>query len=687
MGRREEKASGGFANYFTTLRDGATGTPKRETLEIGLCWHSKADMHRAGKYTSRKSLQSPEQPQKAQRPEKENDVEAQNDIREDSAQAAEKTTPANVRELLDSPGSPHDEIGGETKASTEGVSSIEEDVVVDASLELIVNEDAEDAENITSEDLAALKSRPEETASPLDGNKAFPPAGIEPQLQEMDFEHVEEIVEGAVITDAVDTGEETTATIPAAAPGSQTLKPTRTTRASPNPKSSTGNPQECESPQIGTTLLRRESLRSKASPRKRGSAQKKTPKRNGLKKRDTLQEREILQQFTENLEGANAEVSPSKNSPAQAIVAEECGQLAQEPSTSQKHKTTQSIVVDAQTGNVVLDQTILENKDLQRAVEAIEVRQNSKEEETIAALNDASPSVDANNNIDQANDFIAKSEVEQAAQTIAEVCEKADVPTLPPRKLRSGARFSDDTSMLKDFLNRAQAKKAAKDVPFLSADAPKLEASPGRRSPRKAHEPRNIDSLSPQKCKRITGRPTTPPRKPVADDVDSSDDQETANEPAAFRRSTRTRLPAPSKTPPGAPSFIPVRRGDGTDPVVLQKSQAQEVAIVTRANTRRNKGQSKPPALALQDLPANSPVKMTAKERADQAKKVGWAEKLASFQECKDAPEEPEDQKPKVRRMRGLGNVNGTPAAKKTAAVVPPSNGTPAPKRRNKTAR
>ena len=109
--------------------------------------------------------------------------------------------------------------------------------------------------------------------------------------------------------------------------------------------------------------------------------------------------------------------------------------------------------------------------------------------------------------------------------------------------------------------------------------------------------------------------------------------------------------------------------------------------MFTRANTRRNKGQAKPPLLALQDLPVESgEVATTIKQGAAQAKAVAWAEKLASYQDSSNAREEAgDDQRPKIRRMRAPGAaVNGTPAAKKTTAVVASSNGTPAPKRRGK---
>ena len=249
-------------------------------------------------------------------------------------------------------------------------------------------------------------------------------------------------------------------------------------------------------------------------------------------------------------------------------------------------------------------------------------------------------------------------------------------------RTRSGARFSDDTSMLKDFLSRAQARKLAQPS-SIPMSAPKPPTSP-RRTPRKVLAELDSNSPSTQKQRDISSRPGTPPGKGKMAAIDFEDPEEIVPEPTSCRRSTRTRSPAPSKSAPGVPSFIPVRRADGADPVVLQKSAAQELAIVTRANTRRNKGQAKIPSLTLQSLPVEG-SDLTAVKHGDQdAKSVGWDEKLVYFQEVPESAEVREEKRPRVRRLRSLGGVNGTPAPKKMMADVTISYGTPAPKRRGR---
>lgn len=268
---------------------------------------------------------------------------------------------------------------------------------------------------------------------------------------------------------------------------------------------------------------------------------------------------------------------------------------------------------------------------------------------------------------------------------------------MPAKTTRSGARFSDDTNLLKDFLNRAQAKKLTKDI---NMPASELSAISPRRSPRKVLAECTSNSSSPQKPPDLTARPGTPPGEQRLDAFIFDDADELSAEPTSCRRSTRIRLPAPPRLPPGAPSFIPLRRADGTDPVVLlQKSVAQQLAMQTRANTRRNKGQSKPPSLALQHLTAETVETICSHAQANEkAKSVGWDERLVYYyqQDSQDASapapapaplvaaeEGREEKRPKVRRLRGLGAANGTPAPKKMADITAPA-GAPAPKRRGR---
>ena len=449
-----------------------------------------------------------------------------------------------------------------------------------------------------------------------------------------------------------------------------------------------------ETPQIGTSLLRRESLRRKESPSKNRDARKsKTPKkRDTLQRRDTLQEREILQRVIaestadhsdENLDALPVETGslPSNRSaPGAEENTRDYAHASSEPFFCEEQPNLGTIAT-AEAVLPAVDETNIE-KDMHRAMEAIEVYEHPGIADASQPLLDGtvgdSQEVEA---MDKANEVLAKTEIDDVSHA-TDMKEQT-----PNQRTRSGARFSDDTSMLKDFLNRAQARKAAQK-PLLSAPDAAISQHSPRRSPRKMLGSQDGQGSGPQKARNMANRANTPPSKPKTEAIDSDDGEEqTAEtaEPASCRRSARTRLPAPSKAPASAPSFIPVRRADGTDAVVLQKSQAQEVAVTTRANTRRNKGQSKPPLLALQDLPPESAdVASTGRPGTEKGKSVAWAERLASYRDAKGEADEVEERRAKVRRLRGLGAVNGIPAAKRTTAVVSSSNGTPAPKGRGK---
>ena len=467
------------------------------------------------------------------------------------------------------------------------------------------------------------------------------------------------------------------------------------------------NSPGASSPQIGTSLLRRESLRNRDTPSKKKEPIKvRSPrKRDTLSRRDTLQEREILQRIIaetnqtshpKDVDGTNrgviaASESLSGGDSRNTNQSEEAVRLESAIVADQPSERTAS---DVECVRPDPDDASVE-KDLHRAIEAIEVfeqpmhneiatldlsNQPLLSEETGSRADLPADQSEELENINKANEIIAEAELEEAMQSAEGVKEQTESPH---RKTRSGIRFSDDTSMLRDFLNRAQASKAAKTPIIPPLDAPKPQISP-RRSPRKAHRLHNSTSSTPQQLILAANRPGTPPEITRPDTLESDNAEEITATPTSCRRSTRTRLPAPAKAPPGAPSFIPVKRADGSDPVVLQKSQAQELAMVTRANTRRNKGQSKPPLLALQEIPADASQTVGAKQRGDSGKAVGWAEKLASYHDAKGKSNEAEELKPKVRRMRGLGAANGTPAPKKTVAMVDTSNGIPAPKRRGR---
>jgi len=148
---------------------------------------------------------------------------------------------------------------------------------------------------------------------------------------------------------------------------------------------------------------------------------------------------------------------------------------------------------------------------------------------------------------------------------------------------------NDDTIMLRSFLTRVQASKAKRASPKRKRSLP--------------HSPLRIplgdvdNNLSPSPVKASKEEADRTASSPMKRSKRLNPDLARADEtpePASCRRSGRTRLPVKSGAPPpGAPSFIPVRRlGQDADVTVTLKggrSEEKELAALTRVNTRKNK--------------------------------------------------------------------------------------------------
>lgn len=287
----------------------------------------------------------------------------------------------------------------------------------------------------------------------------------------------------------------------------------------------------------------------------------------------------------------------------------------------------------------------------------------------------------------------------------------------------------DDTDMLRNFLSKVKANKAAKaktsipkrkrslphsplQIPLEAVDAP---SSPG--SPKDKDEfDVNLPEASPSKRRKRS--------EPIQEAIPQEGD---VTEPRSIRRSGRTRLPV--KAAPAAPSFIPVRRlgQDGDSTVTLRRNEEKELAALTKVNTRKNKGGAAHPADVLAkkaDEKEDPAVRQRAlKEVFDEksykqklnkkGNTVVWAEELAQFQteegkkivlaslpekdgkkegkKVSVAEKEPEREKKKPilpgdERKSVSVSASSTPKVKvgmrSKMTLGMAANGTPAPKRR-----
>ena len=280
--------------------------------------------------------------------------------------------------------------------------------------------------------------------------------------------------------------------------------------------------------------------------------------------------------------------------------------------------------------------------------------------------------------------------------------QKLDFEQIPRATTSLRTQLDSDTAILQAYLNRKQADKPG----GLQADSIARRTSLEYRrdsdavrqalaSPRMVLEEKNVNSPTP-------GRPKNPALESArfestTKDTDDSKDFETserlqtdAEQATPTRRSMRRRsgIPPPSsRTSIGPPTSVSVR--SGAESVVLKRSDAQATAIVTRANTRKNKGTALQPKSRLAKLKVTVSTGAVEESKAEGSEKeqggrsIEWADPLVQgmlspekndFGESTSMQQEDMDEqpfKPRIRRLRRPGN--GTPAkGLLTTAQLPP---------------
>jgi hypothetical protein len=281
--------------------------------------------------------------------------------------------------------------------------------------------------------------------------------------------------------------------------------------------------------------------------------------------------------------------------------------------------------------------------------------------------------------------------------------------------------LDDDTAILKDFLTRAAVNKANKveTIARRTSLINRRDSDAVRHalaSPRMILEDKDpndatfdlTQTLTLSADQQFSLSPAT-----AETDVEDTEDFESSKSSRRSARTRKSRLPAPASAsvpqPPQGPKSIAVRRTDGTDPIVLKRTEAQELGLITRSNTRKNKQgafavslklfslnteAAKKKAEATSNHVANDDAEILPINPITGKKNVRWDQTLAYFQEGTDTqanmkaeaeslatPDElslplsrpstkpkikvPKDKSsnstPKIRRIRGLGAANGTP--------------------------
>jgi hypothetical protein len=266
-----------------------------------------------------------------------------------------------------------------------------------------------------------------------------------------------------------------------------------------------------------------------------------------------------------------------------------------------------------------------------------------------------------------------------AAESVENLTQEQEV-----KLVRSALRSSldgEDADLLNNFLSRAKAKRAAKAAHPEDAEAAEvsssMEESPevGCSTPRsrRALEDLNANSPSPVKLQLSASKYDAKFGTDGAEDQEDIVQKETIEEQVpsspACRRSTRTKA---SSAPP-VRNTISLRRAKGTEFIFLQRTDAQQMALTTKRNTRLNKGKSVSPIVALEALsqqssegeaqPGNDEENSSRSHKSASSraihkarKQVSWnEERMAEYEEYREVMDDEEDEEVEEQCKNDVG--------------------------------
>jgi hypothetical protein len=229
-------------------------------------------------------------------------------------------------------------------------------------------------------------------------------------------------------------------------------------------------------------------------------------------------------------------------------------------------------------------------------------------------------------------------------------------------------RISDDTAILHAFLSRAAASKRPMPAHRRESLENRRDSDAVRHALASTDKPEVLTDLG----------PTSPPLLPtlLSDVQDSNSELESAKEEPAVelptstptrskapRRTTRTRTRTPAAVPK-KPAKIAIR--SAADHIALKRTEAQELAQLTRNNTRKNKAKSVMPQARLlnigdetisledstEDLPELDVAQKPKSDKPAVRRGVQWNETLTHVREFEsDSPDTPPKTKARTSRV------------------------------------
>ncbi|KAL4808305.1 hypothetical protein BDV18DRAFT_134660 [Aspergillus unguis] len=277
--------------------------------------------------------------------------------------------------------------------------------------------------------------------------------------------------------------------------------------------------------------------------------------------------------------------------------------------------------------------------------------------DTTDAADGAAPTGDV---LDVEAEAAAERQLQSDVATMATNVEQQGATTVPVELtaeqestlVRSALRSSldgDDTALLNNFLSKAKAKREAKAAAqaeaatvIASDNEDKEEQGPEQLQEEDLPTPQHqvfVEIPTPERrvLENLDTNSPSPQKSPSKASGKNEDSRDGSGSPVA-RRSTRVRSLQRAATPGGLRTTLSLRRARGNEFVFLQRTEAQELALQTRRNTKQNKGDSVLPKYTLQVLakktPDSSPVVDNGrKERNGPKKYVSWnEERLAEFE-------------------------------------------------------
>ncbi|KAG9640629.1 hypothetical protein KCU64_g12885, partial [Aureobasidium melanogenum] len=263
--------------------------------------------------------------------------------------------------------------------------------------------------------------------------------------------------------------------------------------------------------------------------------------------------------------------------------------------------------------------------------------------------------------------------------SFSDLSDAEDAGSLVPQDLRSSSappedtntpgtvpkpRISDDTAILHAFLSRAAASKRPMAAHKRESLENRRDSDVVRHALASTDKPEVLTDLDPNS-------PPLPPKQPLDDikqELEPTKEEpavdllaSTPTKPKAPRRTARTRTPVAA---PKKPAKIAIR--SAADHVALKRTEAQELALLTRSNTRKNKGKSIMPQARLLNIgdevvpfedPFEEPAETIVDGKAQSGKSaarrgVQWNGNLTHVREFEsDSPDSPPKTKARTSRV------------------------------------